>query len=92
MKLPIEDKKKYLMNLMACGTPQDLFNMVVFEDNTTMNYCEKCFSMKDRVKQCLSCDKDFTPSCSIRHLCVTCQRRNIASRDNDGFGTFIKKG
>jgi len=34
--------------------------------------CQKCESMKTRIKSCLRCDRKFIPGCKNMHMCPRC--------------------
>lgn len=64
-----------------CKRPLDMLEMFSNDDGMYSKECPECFQLGKKVKNCLKCDKTFTPTCKVMFLCVTCydsnQARNI---------------
>lgn len=46
-----------------------------------LRYCEPCLKLSGKIRQCLRCDKDFTPGCNIKYFCESCYRMNRGIKD-----------
>lgn len=45
-------------------------------DGKDTKACVDCLSLKHIIKKCLKCEREFTPSCLLRFLCVNCADSN----------------
>lgn len=61
-----------------CRRPLDMLEMHRNEKGVRSKECPECFSLSTKVKNCLKCEKTFTPTCKVKFLCVTCYDANQA--------------
>lgn len=67
-------------NRMECGAVEDQLLVKYVKDKNghdlRVKYCPDCEVLKEKKKDCLKCDKNFTPTCMYRHVCPRCAQNN----------------
>ena len=91
-----QELNQYKNTPSTCGTPPDFYGLAEYKYVVVKNgiehemykkakFCPTCFDMRNNIKTCLKCEKEFVPSCNIRHLCGVCYSNNKYNANAEGW-------